>query len=167
MLETKRLILRPMAEKDVDAYLCIFTDPEVMKSFDNIIFTREQMIQWVERNLKHQEKYGYGLFSVLLKENQMLIGDCGLECQELDGRAEIEIGYDFRSDYWNHGYATEAAAAVRDYTFQELNIERVISLIRPENIASVRVAEKIGMKREKEIQRGGHPYWIYAQTQKE
>ncbi|MBU1701332.1 MAG: GNAT family N-acetyltransferase [Candidatus Eisenbacteria bacterium] len=162
-LETSRLFLRPMTADDIDAFLVIFTDPKVMKSFDNILFTREQMTAWVTRNLEHQKIHGYGLFSVLLKEDGVLIGDCGLECQDLDGRREIELGYDFRSDYWNQGYATEAARAVRDYAFHDLKIDRLISFIRPENPASMRVAEKIDMKREREILRGGKPYWIYAQ----
>jgi RimJ/RimL family protein N-acetyltransferase len=163
-LETPRLLLRPMTDEDINPLLLIFTDPLVMASFDNIIFSREQMHAWLQRNLKHQDEYGYGLFAVILKEDGVLIGDCGLEWMELEGKTEVELGYDFRSEYWNRGLATEAAAAVRDYTLNTLRLTRVISLIRPENQASIRVAEKVGMEREREVLRGGKRYLVYAQA---
>jgi len=78
-LGTKRLFLRPMLATDLDDLLLIFTDPKVMASFGGELFTHEQMEHWLQRNLEHQNKFGYGLFSVILKENGKLIGDCGLE----------------------------------------------------------------------------------------
>ena len=81
---------------------------------------------------------------------------------EIDGTAEVELGYDFRSDYWGRGLATEAASAVRDFAFTQLGLSRLISLIRPENVASRRVSEKVGMVKEKEILRAGHTYCVYA-----
>ena len=167
MLETNRLRLQEMTIDDIDPLLAIFSDPEVMKSFGGILFDRKQMEQWVRRNLDHQRQYGYGLFSVMLKSNDVLVGDCGLEHMEVDGQAEVEIGYDFRSDYWGQGLATEAAAAVRDFALGELGLQRVVSLIRPENIASLRVAEKIGMTKEKEIKRGEAMYWIFSLSRSE
>jgi len=103
------------------------------------------MEQWVQRNLAHQEANGYGLFSFILKSNGLLIGDCGLERMEIQGTQTVELGFDFRSDHWNRGYATEAATAVRDFAFDQLRLPRLISLIRVGNIASKRVAEKVGM----------------------
>ena len=141
-LETKRLILRPMLETDLDALLLIFTDVKVMVAFNHPPFTREQMQGWLQRNLNHQNEFGYGLFSIILKETGELIGDCGLEQMEDQGAAEL--GYDFRRDFWNQGYATEAAVAVRDYAFDVLELPRLISLIRVGNLASKRVAEKVG-----------------------
>ena len=95
MIETNRLILRLMNEKDIDDMLMIFTDKNVMKSFNLHSFSREQMKKWVDRNLNHQNEYGYGLFSVILKSNQELIGDCGLEHTEFEEKPCTEIGYDF------------------------------------------------------------------------
>lgn len=161
-LETSRLCLRLMKMSDVDELLCIFTDPKVMNSFGRIVFSREQMEGWVKRNLNHQNEYGYGLFSVILKCEGALIGDCGLERMELDGVETTELGYDFRSDYWNQGYATEAASAVRDYAFEELHLVELVSLIRVGNAASKRVAEKIGMQCDTEIERNGIVYWKFA-----
>jgi len=159
-LETERLILRAMLETDFDALHLIFTDPNVMAAFQHDPFTREQMQGWLQRNLDHQKQYGYGLFSVLLKETGELIGDCGLEQMESEGAAEL--GYDFRSDSWNQGYATEAALAVRGYAFDVLKLPQLISLIRVGNLASKRVAEKVGMTLADEFTRYGARYWRYA-----
>ena len=102
-LETERLILRPMLQTDLDALLLIFTDRNVMAAFDHDPFTREQMQGWLQRNLDHQNEFGYGLFSVILKETGELIGDCGLEQMQDMGAAEL--GYDFRSDFRDDGIA--------------------------------------------------------------
>lgn len=158
--ETKRLVLRPMRESDFDSLYRIFTDVNVMTAFDHPPFTREQMLRWLKRNLDHQDEYGYGLFAVILKETGGLIGDCGLEQMEDMGAAEL--GYDFRSDFWNQGYATEAAIAVRDYAFDVLGLPQLISLIRVGNHASKRVAEKVGMQLVEEFERYGIRYWKYA-----
>ncbi len=163
-LETKRLLLRPMLDSDFEALLLIFTDPKVMASFNHPPFTHEQMTRWLQRNLDHQQTFGYGLFSIILKETGELIGDCGLEQMEDQGAAEL--GYDFRSDFWNQGYATEAATAVRDYAFEKLKLPRLISLIRVGNLASKRVAEKVGMSLAEEFTRYDIRYWKYSLTNK-
>jgi RimJ/RimL family protein N-acetyltransferase len=162
LLETPRLQLRLMRSSDLDDLLKIFGDPKVMASFGGAVFNREQMEGWIGRNIEHQNKHGYGLFSVILKSEGLLIGDCGLEHMIMDGDQVTELGYDFRSDYWNHGYATEAAAAVRDYALDVLNLPSLISLIRVGNVASKRVSEKIGMRLVGEITQNGIPYWQYA-----
>jgi RimJ/RimL family protein N-acetyltransferase len=161
LLETPRLRLRLMQADDVDALLAIFADPKVMAAFHAPPFDRVQMMQWVQRNLDHQATHGYGLFSVLVKANGLLIGNCGLELMEVEGTRVAELGYDFRSDYWNQGYASEAAQAVRDYAFEQLQLPRVISLIRVGNMPSRRVAEKVGMRCVGEITRYGQQYWLY------
>ena len=129
-LETKRLILRPMSSTDIDALHLIFTDPHVMASFGGELFSREQMQRWLQRNFDHQEEFGYGLFSVILKKTEMLIGDCGLEQMDVSGLQVAELGYDFRSDFWNQGYATEAACAVRDYAFDVLQLPHLIDIMK-------------------------------------
>jgi len=162
IVETNRLLLRQMMPEDTDELLEIFSDARVMESFGGKPFDRAQIQRWVRRNLKHQEKHGYGLFSVILKSEHRLIGDCGLEHMEIAAQPEVELGYDFRSDYWGRGYATEAAIAVRELAWHKLDLCRMISLIRPPNIASRRVAEKVGMTKEREIVRGDNVYWVYA-----
>ncbi|HLO29896.1 MAG TPA: GNAT family N-acetyltransferase [Anaerolineales bacterium] len=161
-LETKRLVLRPMLATDIDALHLIFTDPKVMASFGGELLSRAQMESWLGRNLAHQDEFGYGLFSIILKEPGILIGDCGLEQMEVEGVQVAELGYDFRSDYWNQGFATEAATAVRDYAFNVLQLPQLISLIRVGNLASKRVAEKVGMELVEEFTRYNIRYWKYS-----
>jgi RimJ/RimL family protein N-acetyltransferase len=161
-LETPRLFLRLMHLSDLDDLLKIFADPKVMASFDSTAFNREQMEHWLQRNIEHQNLHGYGLFSVMLKSEDILIGDCGLELMEVEGDFANELGYDFRSDYWNQGFATEAASAVRNYAFNKLHLPSLISLIRVGNKASKRVAEKIGMRYTAKITQNGIHYWKYA-----
>jgi [ribosomal protein S5]-alanine N-acetyltransferase len=161
-LETPRLLLRPMQATDVDALLVIFSDPRVMSAFDVPPFNRQRMSDWVQRNLDHQATHGYGLYTVILKSNGLLIGDCGLERMDVDGRPVVELGFDFRSDHWNRGYATEAAIAVKNLAFEALGLVELSSLIRVGNHASRRVAEKTGMSLAGEIVRHGQRYWHYT-----
>jgi RimJ/RimL family protein N-acetyltransferase len=161
-IETARLLLRPMRATDVDDLLHIFADPRVMAAFDSAPFDRARMERWTRRNLDHQAEHGFGLYSVILKADGILIGDCGLEVMEMDGGPAAELGYDFRSDYWNRGYATEAATAVRDHAFATLGLPRLISLIRVGNGASRRVAEKVGMHLVAEITRHDRRYWEFG-----
>ena len=162
MIETDRLLLRPMRIDDVEPLLDVFGDPAVMAAFSVPPFDRAAMEQWVQRNLDHQAAHGYGLFAVILKANELLIGDCGLELLEEESAPSAELGYDLRRDHWGQGLATEAAAAVRDYAFGQLALPRLVSLIRQGNAASRRVAEKIGMRHEADILRWGQPYWRFA-----
>lgn len=151
-----------MLETDLDALHIIFTDPNVMASFGGDLLTRDQMRRWLRRNLDHQDRYGYGLFSVLLKGRDLLIGDCGLEHMVVEGQQVAELGYDFRSDFWNQGFATEAACAVRDFAFDIEMLPQLVSLIRAGNHASQRVAEKVGMTLAGEFRRAGNRYWKYS-----
>jgi ribosomal-protein-alanine N-acetyltransferase len=162
IVETARLLLRPMEAGDVAGLLMTFGDPKVMAAFGVEPFGEPEMKRWIARNLEHQERHGYGLFSILYKADRTLIGDCGLEQREVEGVAEVELGYDLRSDFWGRGLATEAATAVRNYAFYTLGRPRLVSLIRHGNTASVRVAEKIGMRRSTEILEGETRYWLYA-----
>ena len=161
MLETKRLILREMKKEDTEAFLDIFSDPIAMQYF-GVIFDLAQMKTWVQSNLEHQAKYGFSLLTVVLKQNDEIIGDCGLETTEIESELVVGIGFDFRRKYWNKGYATEAAMAVRDYGFKKYNFDKISAWINPENVASQRVAEKIGMIKVKSVLRGGKPYALYS-----
>ena len=162
MTETARLLLRPMRSGDADEFLRVFGDPKVMAAFEHAPFGQAEMARWVERNLTHQHRHGYGLFSVIHKAEGRIIGDCGLEHRDILGSAEVELGYDFCSAYWGRGFATEAAAAVRDHAFRDLKITRLVSLIRTGNAASRRVSEKIGMRHAADLVENSVEYALYA-----
>lgn len=160
MIETERLILRDMIEDDAEELLCIFSDPIAMKYF-GVIFDRARMDKWVRSNLDHQDKHGFSLYSVVLKDNSEVIGDCGLETDEIDGKFIVGIGFDFRRAYWGNGYATEAAIAVLKFGFAQFEFDSIYGWIDPKNVPSRRVAERIGMTMEKSVIRGGKEYALY------
>lgn len=161
ILGTPRLILREFTCADADALGLVLSDRETMR-FYPAAFDRAGVEQWIARNMERYEKKGYGLWAMVLKSTGELIGDCGLTEQNVDGVEDVEIGYHVRSDLWGQGLATEAARACRDYGFAQLRVERLISLIRPENVPSRRVAEKNGMIVWKEVMWRGLPHLVYA-----
>ena len=150
ILETERLILREFAAADIDDLALVLCDRENMRFYPDA-FERQHVQEWIERNKRRYEQGdGIGLWAMILKADARLIGDCGLIPQVIDGFAETEIGYHLRREYQGRGYATEAARACREYGFAKLGRSRLISLIRPENVPSRRVAERNGMVIEKE-----------------
>jgi ribosomal-protein-alanine N-acetyltransferase len=155
ILETRRLILREFSADDVDALASVLSDPETMRFYPAPL-DRAGVEAWIARDLSRYAKDGHGLWAAILKTNGELIGDCGLTIQPVDGTDEIEIGY-----HWGQGLATEAARACRDYGFARLPVDHIISLIRPENLPSRRVAEKNGMTIWKQTIRKGIPHLVY------
>ena len=144
--------------------LRIFCDAEVMR-FSDGVKTQEWVQNWLHSCLERYQTWGFGPYAVVEQSHQEVIGYCGLFLfPDLDGQAEIEIGYRLARSVWGKGYATEAALKVRDYAFNTMGIKRLIALIDPSNFSSVRVAEKIGMKYEKEIMLEGytHPDHVYV-----
>jgi ribosomal-protein-alanine N-acetyltransferase len=161
VLETPRLSLREFEPEDLDALAAILSDPETMRYYP-APFDRAAVADYIRRNRTRYANDGYGLWAMILKSTRELIGDCGLVRQSVDGADEIEIGYHVRRDLWGQGYASEAARACRGFGFANLAIERLISLIRPENLASRRVAEKNGMTICKEVARANLLHYVYA-----
>ena len=161
VLETRRLILREMTLHDVDDLHKVLGDPEAMQFYPQP-FDRQMTQMWIERSIQRYAQHGFGLWSVISKENGELIGDCGLLVQEVDDVKEIEVGYHIRRDLWGKGLATEAAQVARDYGFSQLGVAKLISLINPANIASRRVAEKNGIRLIKEMEWRNKPTCVYA-----
>jgi RimJ/RimL family protein N-acetyltransferase len=161
VLETERLILREFRPEDVDALAKVLSDAETMQYYP-APFDQAGVREWIERNRRRYEKDGHGLWAMILKSSGELIGDCGLTLQEVDGERLIEIGYHVRRDLWGNGLAPEAAQACRDLGFSKLGAERLISLIRPENLPSRRVAEKAGLTIWKETVWRGIPHLVYT-----
>ncbi|MHC5597906.1 MAG: GNAT family N-acetyltransferase [Nostoc sp.] len=161
ILETDRLLLREMSLSDLDALLLVLGDAESMRYYPKP-FDREMVEKWIDRHCRSYAQHGLGLWAMVLKATGEVIGDCGLVWQEVEGHQELEIGYHVRRDQQMQGYATEAAYTCQDYAFNVLGRHRVISLIRPENIPSRRVAEKNGLKIVRETLWRDIPHYIYA-----
>jgi ribosomal-protein-alanine N-acetyltransferase len=161
IIETERLLLREFVPEDVDALAAVLSDPETMRYYPAAL-DRLGVAAWIERNRRRYADHGHGLWAMVSKSSGELIGDCGLTRQTVDGTDEIEIGYHVRRDLWGRGYAPEAARAFRDYGFARLGADRLISLIRPENLPSRRVAEKAGLSLWKEVMWRDLPHYVYV-----
>jgi [ribosomal protein S5]-alanine N-acetyltransferase len=161
ILQTARLLLREFIPQDADALALVLSDPETMR-FYPAPFDRAGVEQWIERNRQRYRDDGAGLWAIELTQTHELIGDCGIVLQEVEGERLYEIGYHLRNDFWGQGLATEAAIACRDWAFSHLKTERLISLIRPENVPSRRVAERAGMTVWKEVEWRGLAHCVYS-----
>jgi RimJ/RimL family protein N-acetyltransferase len=174
-LETARLLLRPPTEDDTEAFAEAATDPEVMRYIgDGGTGSRDGSLNAIRRYRCFWELDGFGTFVLERRTDGIVIGRTGLQAwnpvdwvtgasAEIGPTAEIEIGWILARRYWGHGYATEAALAVRDWGFGDLGCHRLISLIHPENRRSVHVAEKIGERYERDVTTGaGNPARLYA-----
>lgn len=144
IFETERLYFRKLTQDDFGALCKILQDDETMYAYEGA-FSDEEVQDWLDRQLARYEKYGFGLWAVILKDNGELIGQCGLTMQQWKDMEVLEIGYLFNRAYWHRGYATEAAIACKKYAFEVLGTEEVCSIIRDTNTASQNVALRNGM----------------------
>ncbi len=152
-IETTRLCLKRFRNEDLNRYAAIMSDDEIGKWFPGGKgFTIEQATKSFGSILKHWEKHGFGIYAVTRREDGILLGRCGLNY--IDETSEVEVDFVIAKNYWRRGYATEAAKACLAYGFEALNLDRIIALSKPENVASRRVMEKAGMRYVKDAQ-----YW--------
>jgi RimJ/RimL family protein N-acetyltransferase len=165
VLETARLTLRPFREEDIDRLAALMANPDFMR-FSLGPYTQERTQGILDKFLSWEKAGLPSPFAVVLRENTDLLGYCGF-LHHPEVPEEVEIGYRLHPDHWNRGLITEATQAVRDHGFRDWKLSRVISLIHPENIPSRRVAEKNGMKAEKEITFRGFPTLVYAMTREQ
>jgi ribosomal-protein-alanine N-acetyltransferase len=163
LIETDRLVLRRIEPWDFDAFAEMYADPEVMRFIGGgRPMTRGEVVALLERRVADFERQGFGVMAVVEKATGRLIGRCGLIRWQIEGRDELEVGYIFERSAWGFGYATEAATAVRDYALGELDQRRLVALVRHGNEASARVAEKLGMTCEREVDFEGVPTRLFS-----
>jgi len=162
VLTTERLVLRPVAREDLDGYVALYADPEVVRYIgDGEVATREESAEWLERALDRNATLGWDLRTVRSRDGTF-VGRCGIAVHELEHGPEREVGYILAREHWGKGYATEAATAVRDHALGTLGLRRLVALIAVGNDASVRVAEKLGMAFEREVPFHGRTTRMYA-----
>jgi ribosomal-protein-alanine N-acetyltransferase len=160
--ETARVILRHFTLADVDALAPIMARPEMNRYSYRGPLSRDETLAMLERFLNRYRRDGTGPYALLLKPGLKLIGYAGLPVQEVDGVRELEVGYGIDPGYWGQGLASEAACAARDHAFETLGRDRLISIVRKENVQSVKVAGRMGMHLEKETLFYGAPVQVYA-----
>ncbi|MBA3690293.1 MAG: GNAT family N-acetyltransferase [Actinobacteria bacterium] len=163
VLLTERMRLRSFRVEDLDALWAIQRDPQTMHWYPHP-FARGESEAWIQRNIERHERDGHGLWATELLEDGRFAGSCGLALQQVDGESELEAGWMFDRSLWNRGLATEAGRACRDLAFGPMGRTRLISLVRPDNVASCRVAEKLGMTVEKETMHARLRHHVYAMT---
>lgn len=161
VIETGRLMLRPLVLADKDPLLEFFTDPEAIAFLPTEVSGEKFAELWIQRQLRRYESTGYGLSAVVLKETGELLGQCGLIRQFVDGIPKWEVGYHLIRRHWGKGYATEAACAWRDHCFENEMAETLISLIDAGNLRSQAVAARNGMSFWKETIFKGLPVHVH------
>jgi RimJ/RimL family protein N-acetyltransferase len=159
--ETSRLKLVKVTDYDSDMIFLLTGNEKVMEFFPNVL-SYEETQQMVQKILHQYAEYGYCFWKVILKPNDQFVGIAGLLHQEIDNETETEISYRILPEHWNNGYATEAAKSCKEYAETILGKNRLISLIHPQNHASIRVAHKLGAKRTKSIVFIGKEHDVYV-----
>jgi ribosomal-protein-alanine N-acetyltransferase len=143
-LQTARLLLRPFTPADIDALTPIYGDPEVMRYMrTGNPAPRERVAFIIDYYIRYWQEHPFGLWAVERRADGTLIGQCGLF--HLDNTPEVEVAYLLAKDAWGQGFATEAAAATLRYGFETVSLDRIVAVVRPQNVASQRVLEKIGL----------------------
>lgn len=138
--------MREMTQEDFPALCRIMQDEEVMYAYEGA-FNEEEVQGWLDRQRMRYQKLGFGLWAVVLKESNEMIGQCGLTMQPWKEEEVLEIGYLFQRAFWHKGYAAEAARGCKKYAFEVLKAKEVCSIIRDTNTASRRVALRNGMEK--------------------
>lgn len=159
-ITTDRLVLRAFVQRDLEEYVNIVGDPEVTKYLgDGHPLSRDEAWRQMAVILGHWALFGYGLWAVEERATGALMGRIG--CQQPEGWPGFEVGYTLGRAYWRRGYAREGAGAALAYAREVLGRTSIISLIRPANAASIRVAQSLGATLDGEIEFFGGPTLIY------
>lgn len=161
--QTSRLLLRHFIMDDLESLTAMHSDPEVSRFLGGVKTpeqTRQRLLEWLD----DYQRYGFSKWAVILRTTGELIGRCGLSLEQIDGIPEWELGWTFARAHWGNGYATEAARAAMEHCFKALGHKRLISLIRPGNASSVRVAERLNMNYERDVIWNGGPAHLYSKA---
>lgn len=158
---SERLLFRELKEEDALVWTEFTSDKESMKNFPAFDNPLAKAKEWVALQQERYQKDGWGLYALILKSTNELVGQCGLLTQVVDGVRELEIGYHLLPRHRKQGYATEAAKAFKEYAFDRDLATSLISIIHIENVLSQKVATRNGMMREKQSTFKGMPVYIY------
>jgi RimJ/RimL family protein N-acetyltransferase len=153
VIETERLILRQLSVEDAEFILALLNEPSFLRCIgDKKVHDRNDAQQYILTGpIASYKQHGFGLYLVELKGSRVPIGMCGLlKREELP---DVDIGFAFLPNYWNQGFASEAAAAVLKYAQQTLNLKRLVAITNPDNDASIKLLQRLGFTFESVITR--------------
>jgi ribosomal-protein-alanine N-acetyltransferase len=160
-ITTSRLELRPFCDDDAAPLQRILAEVDFLRYFPNPVAPPlERVEKHIEAQLQHWQEHEYGRWAVERKDARGLIGWNGL--QYLPDTDEIEIGYILAKPFWNQGLTTEAAIEGLRFAFEVLKLEKIVAIVHPENLASQRVTEKLGMRFTKQAEYFGMQAFRYA-----
>jgi RimJ/RimL family protein N-acetyltransferase len=162
-LETARLTLRPLRDDDLDEMCLLLGDRDGLALWGEPL-DHEGSRRWIERNKERYRAHGFGRCAVILRATGALVGDCGLHRTVVEGVSEVELGWIVARAHRGEGIATEAGLAWRDFAFTRLGLDRIVSMISEQNLASRRVAEKLGMTVERTAFWGGAQMLMYSSS---
>lgn len=147
-LETQRISTRFLNRYDVELWAEFFQDDEAFEFLlkRNGKTNLEMSDDWIKRQLQRYESGAFGLQAIIDRKSKKMVGQCGLLLQKIDNKLEIEVGYHVIKKYWGMGYAVESAQLFVDFAIENQLAQSVIAMIHPNNLKSIRVAEKINMK---------------------
>ncbi|PYL09681.1 MAG: N-acetyltransferase [Verrucomicrobia bacterium] len=162
ILETDRLLLREYVEDDAEALFRLNSDPDVLRFVpDKRLLNIEQARQMlIDHPIADYRKHGFGRGACILKSTGEQIGFAGLKYLEELG--EVDVAYRLMPTHWGQGLATEAALASVRFGFADLGLKRIIGLVMPENVASVRVLKKTGLRYVETVTLWGHRFSKYV-----
>jgi RimJ/RimL family protein N-acetyltransferase len=160
ILTTSRFRCREMTESDADFLAAMLGDAEVMRHYPKPL-DRAESDAWLQRVLAAYARAGHAFWMVERLADGARVGQIGLLPKEIDGRPEVEVAYMVHRPFWRQGIALEVAMACRDYAFTTLRAPRVVCMIRQENLPSLAVAAKLGMRRIGDIVYFGLPHWLF------
>ena len=142
LLQTNRLIIEHFKGSDISDWAKIEGDADVRRFVDGKALSFEEAKKYVEMNIRHYQKNGFGRYVVLLKEKGNLVGMCGF----LKENYGIDFGYRYSKVIWGKGLGFEAAKSVSNYGILELGLDKVVGLTAEKNLVSIRILEKLGFK---------------------
>lgn len=146
VLETQRLLLRPLAAADMDALYTLYKQYELMRYITGQPRSYAKTKERLRAHMAEHEQYGFGLYATILKETGVMIGRCGLEPVNRATGLEGNMAWMFQKAYWGQGLATEFGQAMLPYGFDRLHLRRIFATADHRNIASIRVMQKLGMR---------------------
>ena len=164
VLETQRFFLRELQEDDAESFFQLNSNPNVLQFTGDEPFANVEEARLFLQNYQEYQKFGFGRWAIISKENQKFVGWCGLKFHPVTG--EVDLGFRLFEGFWSQGIATETAKACIDYGFNSLNLNEIIGRAMKDNLASITVLKKCGFVFSKDIKLDGKPAVQYMVTKK-